>query len=178
MGKRIALAKISRPRLFDVVPRERLFALLDANRGRPLVWIASPPGAGKTALIASYLEARDLPAVWYQVDSSDADPATLFHYLSLAASGLRDHDDPPLPRFVPEHLADLASFAKLFFRVFFAQLPAGVALVVDNYQEVSVEAPMQEIVCQAAGETPAGTQSFASAVWARRKTSSSLRLTG
>ncbi len=34
------LAKISRPRLFNVVARERLFALLDSNRGRPLIWIA------------------------------------------------------------------------------------------------------------------------------------------
>ena len=39
MSKKATLAKISRPRLFGVVPRERLFALLDDNRGRPLVWI-------------------------------------------------------------------------------------------------------------------------------------------
>src|SRR5512139_3187543 len=65
------IAKISTPRLFGVVARERLFVRLDENRGRPLIWIEGPPGAGKTALVASYLEARGITALWYQVDQGD-----------------------------------------------------------------------------------------------------------
>ena len=57
MAKRTSIAKISRPRLFGVLPREELFALLDENRGRPLIWISGPPGAGKTALTNE----RDFP---------------------------------------------------------------------------------------------------------------------
>src|SRR5882672_2081433 len=72
MSKKASLAKIGPPRLFGVVPRERLFALLDENCGRPLIWISGPPGAGKTALVASYLEDRGSPTIWYQVDSGDA----------------------------------------------------------------------------------------------------------
>lgn len=154
MSKTASPAKISRPRLFDVVPRERLFELLDGNRGRPLIWIASPPGAGKTALIASYLEARSIPTVWYQVDASDTDPATFFHYLSLAVEPLREGDDSPLPCFVAEHLADLPAFARLYFRAFFARLPQGVVLVFDNYQEIPEDALLHDIVCQCVAETP------------------------
>ena len=157
MGKKATLAKISRPRLFGVVARERLFALLDHNRGRPLIWISGPPGAGKTTLIASYLEARPCPVIWYQIDPGDADPAALFVYLARAASNALEREEPSLPRFVAEHFADLTGFARLFFRAFFAQLPAGLVLVLDNYQEVAESAPLQDIISQAVAEVPPGS---------------------
>ena len=101
MTKKAPLAKLSRPRLFGVVPRERLFAFLDENHGRPLIWVSAPPGAGKTALIASYLEERAPPSLWYQIDPGDADPGPFFQYLTLAAQKTNKFDATSIAQVCP-----------------------------------------------------------------------------
>ena len=70
-------AKVSPPKLSGIVPRKRLFNLLDEGREKPIIWVSGQPGAGKTALVASYLETKKLPHAWFHIDAGDADPASL-----------------------------------------------------------------------------------------------------
>lgn len=131
---RVGIAKISRPCLFGVAVRHRLFDLLDDNRGRPLIWIEGPPGAGKTTLIASFIEERAIPSLWYQVDEADADPGLSFQYLSFAVHRWFAADGVDLPTLQPEHFHDIAAFARAYFRKLFAYLPDSAIVVFDNFQ--------------------------------------------
>jgi ATP/maltotriose-dependent transcriptional regulator MalT/DNA-binding SARP family transcriptional activator len=155
MHRKPALAKLSRPRLYDALPRDRLFASLDAARQRPLIWIEGPPGAGKTTLVASYLEARGLSHIWYQIDAGDADPATLFYYLGLALPD-KGRKRKLLPLLSPELLPQLSEFSRRFFRELFGRMPAAAVIVLDNYQEAPADSVLHAILRDAIEEIPQG----------------------
>src|SRR6476661_977684 len=146
------LAKLTRPRLYRSLQRERLFRWLDNACACQAAWITAPPGSGKTALVSSYIEARDLPAIWYQVDSGDADPASFFYYLASAVQSLSGNER--LPLLAPEYLADLEGFSRRFFRELFSRLPQRCVLAFDNYHVVPPASVLHEIMRTAIDEVP------------------------
>jgi LuxR family transcriptional regulator, maltose regulon positive regulatory protein len=146
------LAKLSRPRLYQVLDRERLFAALDAARDQPAAWISGPPGAGKTSLAASYVKARKLSCIWYEVDAGDSDPASFFHYLAQAAPKPRGKRAASLLTLSPEYLVDLPGFTRRFFRILYGRLPPTAVLVFDNCNAVHADAPFNEILRDALNE--------------------------
>ncbi len=152
------IAKLTRPRLHGAVARERLFAYLDdARRDRAAICVVAPPGAGKTTLVASWLDARAARGIWYQIDPGDSDLATFFHYLGQAAAPYgQKGQQQPLPALTPEYLKDVEGFSRRFFRDVFARMPDGAVLVLDNYQEVGPEQALHALVASAVDELPPG----------------------
>ncbi|OGU18362.1 MAG: hypothetical protein A2076_05385 [Geobacteraceae bacterium GWC2_53_11] len=149
--------KITAPGLpAGIVQRERLFRLLENSSNKPVKWISGPGGSGKTTLVSSYLETRKLPALWYQVDQRDADPATFFYYMGLAFRDCISPDQEPLPLLTSEYLAGIKTFTQRYFEKLFSRLPIPYAIVLDNYQDVSSSSPFHEIIREGLALIPDG----------------------
>ena len=149
-------AKITSPMAKGILPRARLFRKLEKGHPRLITWITSPPGAGKTSLVASFLGHHDHPHLWYQMDAGDGDPATLFRYLRVAVEAAFRRRTPPLPVFGAEYSQGVAVFARRFFEALFARMPEGAFLVLDDYHELPVDAPAHEVLREGFAVIPCG----------------------
>jgi LuxR family transcriptional regulator, maltose regulon positive regulatory protein len=150
-----SLAKLTAPTLPIILERRRLFRELDQAKRRPIVWVLGGPGMGKTTLIASYQRARKLNSIWYQCDAGDADPASFFHYLGLAApkdSGSRTS----LPHLTPEYALGVSTFTRRFFQEFYARLRTPCVMVFDNFQNIPGEHGFHELMQVALNAIPDG----------------------
>jgi len=148
-------AKVTRPTLPHVLSRERLFSSMDALRRHPVIWVSGPAGCGKTTLAASYLKARGLPSLWYQLDAGDADPATFFYYMGLAGKKAAPHRRTPLPLLTPEFLPSLNTFTLRWFENLFRRLKRGCVVVLDNYQDIPPDSPLHEVLRNGLSVVPA-----------------------
>ncbi|MGH8721711.1 MAG: hypothetical protein ACREU4_06985, partial [Burkholderiales bacterium] len=153
---RTPLGKTTRPLLAEILPRERVFGLLDEASDMPLTWVSGPPGSGKTTAVASWLDHAPQRSLWYQIDESDADPATFFYYLGLAVADLESEERPTLPLLTPEYHAGLPAFARRYAQELYARLKPPFAIVFDGYHEVPASSPLHEVMREALRELPPG----------------------
>ncbi|MEW6377585.1 MAG: AAA family ATPase, partial [Thermodesulfobacteriota bacterium] len=153
------MSKVTRPIITRIFIRKRLFGLLDQMRKQPVVWVSGPPGCGKTTLVSSYIEARKLLCLWYQIDEGDSDIATFFYYMGQAIKRASPRKKKPIPFLTPEYLQDVPTFTFRYFEELYSRLisphpplekgglrgdlkkgdKGGFIIVFDNYQEVPSE---------------------------------------
>ena len=152
------LAKISRPKIGRAYLRAELFQKLQKTRDQRVVWISAPAGAGKTTLAADYVSSHGLDCLWYQIDAGDADPATFFHYLGLAVDQLATRQRCHLPHFTPEYLQDPATFTRHYFEKLYTMLDPPAVVVLDSFQRLSPDAPLQNLFAEMVAVLPEGVR--------------------
>lgn len=139
---------MTRPRTTNVLVRTRLFDILDQSRAK-MIWIMGPPGSGKTTLIASYLSHRKFRSIWYRIDRSDSDVATLFTiYVKRPLRGA------PLPLLTAEYLLSLPTFSRNYFRSLFEKIKSPSILVFDNHQDIEAGSAFNSILREGLEEIP------------------------
>ncbi|NOY64152.1 MAG: hypothetical protein GXO97_01940, partial [Nitrospirae bacterium] len=149
-------AKITKPSLSWIIPRERLFRKLEQGREFAIIWITGPPGSGKTSLVCSYLEHTGLPFMWYQVDDNDEDVASFFYYMGIAGRKAAKGKESQLPLLTPEYLPDISTFAKRYFEKLYSMLTPSHIIVFDNYQDVSEDSMFHRIIREGLNMIPEG----------------------
>lgn len=165
-AERAVSAKITRPGITGAVKRKRLFGLLDARMKKPVLWVSSPAGSGKTTLVLSYVDSRRLPCIWYHCDEGDSDPATFFYYMGLAARKAAPRRRKPLPLLKPEYVAGLGTFARRYFEELYDRIagshsPGGTAggrftVILDDYHNVPAGSPFHDIIANGLDIVPEG----------------------
>ncbi len=150
----ISHAKISRPATTAYYASPRIFQRLDDLKSHSVIWISAPAGFGKSSLVNHYVNRRGLPCLWYQLDAGDDDVASFFYCLRAAVCEEFEVLDVDLPVFRTEHMASLSSFARRFFNELFAVTSEPYVLVLDNYHELSRDAALHAILCEAFSTLP------------------------
>jgi LuxR family transcriptional regulator, maltose regulon positive regulatory protein len=140
-----ATVKFNRPSTKGVVLRENLFKTLKQLSGTPVIYVQGPAGAGKTALISSYLECFKIPCLWYKLDEGDRDPASFFYYLRQAVKSVHpENKKSQIPLLTPEYLKSIPLFTRLFFQQLFTEIRLQRVLVFDNFQAIADRTEFQK----------------------------------
>ena len=133
-----------------MLDRPRLLERLQANLGNPLTMVAADAGCGKTTLVADFVRKQNRPAVWYQLDHTDADPAV---FLSYVAHGIRDlfpdFGDAIFP-YLAEAGEDVVRFperaADLLINEILLVIEQPFLLVLDDYHHIGRETVVHKII--------------------------------
>jgi LuxR family maltose regulon positive regulatory protein len=154
--EKVVLAKVTRPRLQRTYQRTELHNLLDELSATPLIVVSGLPGSGKTTLMSSYIESRNIPCLWYQVDRDDKDPATFFYYLGIAALTVNSINKIALPQVSTERASSVSFQAKEYFQKLYQCLQTPFLIVLDNYHELPEDALLHDVMAEACAALPRG----------------------
>ncbi len=73
--------------------RPQLINQLDRQLHKRLILLSTPPGYGKTTLLAEFARANKLPTAWCQLDAADGDPIIFLNSIIESLRHVHDYGD-------------------------------------------------------------------------------------
>ncbi len=134
------MTKIHIPQLRSKrVFRPHLVARLQKELDKKLILISTPPGYGKTTLIAEWISSCKISAGWVSLDHGDNDPAQFWNYLSRALQAVcpslgKSLANNPLPN----SLSTLEAFLIDTINAIL-ELNQQMILVLDDYHNIQAQ---------------------------------------
>jgi LuxR family maltose regulon positive regulatory protein len=134
----------------ELLARPRLIERLDANTSNPVTLVAADAGSGKTTLITDYIRGQSRPAVWYQLDHTDADPTVFLGYVAHGIRNIVPGFGEALLVYLSEAGEDVLRFpdraADLLINEILRSVEDPFILVLDDYHHIGRETVVHNVV--------------------------------
>ncbi|RST60454.1 tetratricopeptide repeat protein [Siminovitchia terrae] len=144
--------KLQMPNYSPSLKRKRLFNELDQHEKVSLLLVTGDSGYGKTMLISSYICEKRIPAVWYQLGSSDRYAHIFLSYVKTGISRQLGIDHSPQILEAEEVDSELATIVSIL-----ADRKEPLLLVFDDYQLVDSSPEIEPIINELIHTSPAVT---------------------
>ncbi len=134
----------------ELLQRPRLTARLQANLGAPMTMVAADAGSGKTTLISDFIRNGQRPAVWYQLDHTDADPIVFLTYVAQGIKNLEPRFGEAIFRYLSEADEELLRYPEravdLLINEILESVEQPFILVLDDYHHIGRDTIVHKMV--------------------------------
>lgn len=134
----------------DLLARPRLIERLARNVTNPITLVAADAGSGKTTLVVDFVRQQSRPAVWYQLDHTDSDPAAFLGYVTQGIRGLVPDFGEAMLTYLAESGEEVVRYperaADLLINEILESIEEPFILVLDDYHHIGRDTSVHKIV--------------------------------